>query len=54
MCHLNNLRVALLPLKLSGDLKHIWLDVNKVIDDFHMKKHRDVLCQQKYSTEDKS
>ena len=52
MCHLNNLRVARLPLSLPGDLKkYIWLDVNKVIDDFHMKNHRDASCRQKYSTE---
>ena len=51
MCQLNNLRVARLPLSLPDDLKYIWLDVNKVVDDFHMKNHRDVSCQQKYSTE---
>ena len=51
MCHLNNLRVARLPLPLPDDLKYIWLDVNKVIDDFHMKNNQDVSCQQKYSTE---
>ena len=52
MCHLNNLRVARLPLPLPDDLKYIWLDVNKVIDDFHMKNHRDPSCKKKYSTDD--
>lgn len=51
MCHLNNLRVARSPLPLPGDLKHIWQDVNKVIDDFHLKNHRDQSCKQKYTTE---
>ena len=51
MCQLNNLRVARLPLPLPDELKFIWLDVNKVIDDFHMKNHCDASCQQKYSTE---
>ncbi len=51
MCKVNNLRVAHLPLSLPGDLKYIWLDVNKMIDNFHMKNHRDVSCHQKYSTE---
>ena len=33
MCHLNNLKVARCPLPLPGDLAHIWLEVNKIIDD---------------------
>ena len=32
-------------------MKYIWVDVNKVMDDFHMKNHCDESCQQKYSTE---
>jgi len=52
LCKLNNLRVARQPLPLPDDLKYIWLDVNKVIDEFHMKNHRDVSCKQKYNTED--
>ena len=41
MCHLNNLRVARQPLPLPGDLKFIWSDINKVIDDLHIKNHKD-------------
>ena len=46
MCHLNNLKVARRLLPLPGDLAHIWLDVNKVIDDLHIKNHRDPRCEQ--------
>ena len=40
MCHLNNLKVARCPLPLPGDLAHIWLEVNKIIDDLHIKNHK--------------
>lgn len=50
MCPLYNSKVARQPLPLSGDLKFIWTDVNKVIDDLHIKNHRDPSCHQKYST----
>ena len=46
MCHLNNLKVARRPLPLPGDLAHIWLEVNKIIDDLHIKNHRDPRCEQ--------
>jgi len=51
MCNLNNVLVAWIPLPLPGDLKHIWEDVNKVIDDLHIKNHQDPSCQKLYSTE---
>jgi len=51
MCHLNSLKVAKSLLPLPGDLKHIWQDVQKVIDDLHMKNHKNPECHQKYSTE---
>ena len=46
MCHLNNLKVARCPLPLPGDLAHIWLEVNKIIDDLHIKNHKDPRCEQ--------
>ena len=46
MCHLNNLKVARRQLPLPGDLAHLWLDVNKIIDDLHIKNHRDPRCEQ--------
>ena len=46
MYHLNNLKVARRQLTLSGDLAHLWLDVNKIIDDLHIKNHRDPRCEQ--------
>jgi hypothetical protein len=51
MCHLNNLRVARQPLPLPGDLKFIWSDINKVIDDLHIKNHKDSSCRQQYNTD---
>ena len=50
MCHMNNLKVARTPLPLPGDLKHIWSDVNKVIDDLHIRNHVDPCCKELYST----
>ena len=41
MCHLNNLKVARRPLPLPGNLAHIWMDVNKIINDRHIKNHKD-------------
>lgn len=51
MCHLNNLTVARHPLPLPGSLTHIWSDVNKVIDELHIKNHKDPSCKLNYSTE---
>lgn len=48
MCHL---KVARTSLPLPGDLKHIWSDINKVIDDLHIKNHVDPSCKDMYSTE---
>lgn len=50
MCHLNNLRVAQSPLPLPGKLKFIWNDTHKIIDDFHLKNHKDPRCAQNYSS----
>ena len=49
MCHLNGLRVAQEPLPLPGDLKYLWADVTKVIDELHLKNHKDRTCHEKYS-----
>ena len=46
MCHLNNLKASRRPLPLPGDLKYIWLDVQKIIDSLHIKNHKDIQCQQ--------
>ena len=46
MCHLNNLKVARRPLPLPGDLAYLRLDVKKIIDDLHIKDHRDPRCEQ--------
>ena len=51
ICNLNNLLVARRPLPLPGDLKHIWEDVNKIIDDLHIKNHQDPSCQKLYNTD---
>ena len=41
-----NLLVAQRSLPLPGDLKHIWVDMNKVTDDhdLHIKNNRDPSC----------
>ena len=49
MCHLNNLRVARKELPLPGELRHIWMDVTKVIDRLHMSNHVDPSCHKLYS-----
>ena len=51
MCHLNNLNVAKSPLPLPRDLQYIWSDIRKVIDDLHLKNHRDPTCKEKYNIE---
>ena len=51
MCHLDNLRVARKPLPLPGDLSHIWMDINKIIDCLHIKNHKDPRCKEKYTPE---
>ena len=52
MCNLNALKVARSPLPLPGDLKYIWKDTKKVIDDLHIRNHKNPDCHVKYSTED--
>ena len=49
MCHLNNLRVARQLLPLPGELKYIWMDVVKVIDELHIKNHKDPSYKRRYS-----
>ena len=49
MCHLDNLKAARAPLPLPGDLKYMWLDVNKVIDTLHLTNHKDKRCHQLYN-----
>ena len=51
MCNLDSLKVACSPLPLPGDLKYIWQDIGKVIDDLHIKNHKNPKCHEKYSTE---
>ncbi len=48
MCHVDNLKVARKSLPLPGDLKYIWTDITKVIDELHIHNHRDTRCE-KYS-----
>lgn len=50
MCHLDNLRVAQSPLPLPGKLKFIWNDIHKIINDLHLKNHKDPRCAQNYSS----
>lgn len=52
MCHLNNLKVVKKPLPLPGTLKYIWLDIRKVIDELHIRNHKDPYCHENYNTDD--
>ena len=51
MCHLDNLKVARRLLPLPGDHKYIWQDITKVIDELHMKNHKDERCKVMYNPE---
>ncbi len=51
MCHVDNLKVARKELPLPGDLKHIWQDINKIIDTLHIRNHVDKRCKQMYHLE---
>ena len=48
MCHIDSLHIARRPLPLPGNLSHLWLDVNKIIDSLHIRNHRDKKCHEKY------
>ena len=51
MCHLDNLKVAREPLPLPGDHKYIWQDITKIIDELHIRNHKDSRCRTKYNPE---
>ena len=51
MCKLDSLKVTRSPLPLPGDLKYIWKDISKVIDDLHIKNYVNPKCHTQYSTE---
>ena len=49
MCNLCKLRVTREPLPLPAPLDRAWLELNKVIDSFHLPNHVDPRCRQLYS-----
>ena len=49
MCNLARLRVANQPLPFSPPLDRLWLDINKIIDVFHLKNHMSMDCRAKFS-----
>jgi len=51
MYHLDNLKVAREPLPLPGDHKYIWQDITKIIDELHIRNHKDSRCRTKYNPE---
>ena len=38
-------------LNTTGDLKHIWMDITKIIDTLHIKNHVDETCKLRYNPE---
>ena len=48
ICNLCRLHVSRKPLPLSAPFNMMWLELNKIIDMFHLKNHV-ACCQSKYS-----
>lgn len=48
MCHLDGMRVAREPLPLPPPYNVMWKSVTKIIDELHIKNHRDEKCQTVY------
>ena len=44
-------KVAREPLPLPGDHKYIWQDITKIIDELHIRNHKDSRCRMKYNPE---
>ena len=51
MCNVDSMRIARTSLPIQSPYDRIWLNVNKVIDDLHMRNHKRQQCREKYSTE---
>ena len=49
MCNLCNLQVAQKPLPLPPPFDKVWLNMNKIIDTFHLRNHTNPLCHTTYS-----
>lgn len=49
MCNLCKLKVANKPLPLPPPMDQIWLNVNKIIDAFHLSNHISPICHTKFS-----
>ena len=48
MCHLDAMRVAQEDLPLDPPYNEMWKSVTKIIDDLHIKNHKDEKCQSTY------
>ena len=51
MCNVDSMKIARTPLPIQSPYDRIRLNVNKVIDDLHMRNHKRLECREKYSTE---
>ena len=51
MCNVDSMKIARTPLPIQSPYDRIRLNVNKVIDDLHMRYHKRPECREKYSTE---
>lgn len=48
MCHLDGMRAAKEPLPLPPPYDNMWNAITKIIDELHIKNHRDEKCQRLY------
>ena len=49
MCNLDAMKAAREPLPLPTPYDNMWTSITKVIDELHIKNHRDQQCREKYN-----
>ena len=49
ICNIDRMKVARNPLPFPAPLNRLWLDIEKIIDSFHLSNHVSTACREKYS-----
>ena len=49
ICNIDRMKVAQNPLPFPTPLDRLWLDIEKVIDSFHLSNHVSATCREKFS-----
>ena len=49
ICNIQRMKVAKNPLPFLAPLDRLWLDVEKVIDSFHLSNHVSTACKDNFS-----